>query len=114
MNEAWLLYLFTRLDEVKGVLIAITVAGFFAVVMGGLAVIIADEQKWARPLKWIFGVTMVVMFVNIFIPTSKDLAIIVGGTMLVRAAQTPEAKELGTALYNTVMQHLTEETKEKK
>jgi hypothetical protein len=107
MDEVWLLYWFTRLDAVNGMGVMFAVVGAFAtfatIVFGSLDGA-SSTLRTVRRLT--IPVTILGLLIITFVPTQRDMAIIVGGTMAIKAAKTPEASALGSELYNAVMEQL--------
>lgn len=110
MNEAFLLYLFTRLDAVKDLWMMFALIS--AILVGGtmFGLIVVGDEGFKKYLPWTVPLFLTFAILNVVTPSSKDMAIIVGGTMALRAAQTPEAKALGGELYDAVMSKLREES----
>lgn len=102
MSEVWILYFFTRVDELKSLL------KFFAL-FGGMAALGVcfftalaasddgrgawDAVKKLRPGRIAFLIGTAVIL-NAATPTQRDLAIIVGGKLAVDAAQSTTARKL--------------------
>lgn len=102
MSEALVLYLFTRVDDIRSLLFGMTLfgtiatAGYFFFV-GMLAEDNGNDGFEAisrkRPALFIAAI-VVLALVRVAVPSQKDLAIIVGGVLAVDAAKSTTAKKL--------------------
>ena len=110
MNETFLLYLFTRLDALNTVLFVFVFCLAFAAGMAVLAVFIEGAQF--KPLA--ITTTAALLFFTLLavaVPTQKDVAIIVGGSMAISAAKSPQAQEIGGLVYDAIKKQLKEAAK---
>ena len=107
MNEALLLYLFTRVDVIHG-------AAVVLLILGGAALLLwqmiehADTGKFPVIQRWKWVVLSTLIATVLFVPRQKDLAIIIGGTYALEAARSPEAKEIGGLVLDVVRAQLKE------
>jgi hypothetical protein len=113
MSTAWILYWFTRLDAIEAFL-CILIIGALLLGLGlglvGLMQLSVDEDESGYRLighakKWAY-VFLSVGFLSIWVPSQKDVAIIVGGQLAANVVQTPEAKELGNKVLQVLNQEL--------
>ena len=112
MNELFLLYLWTRLDAIKGFAIVIPLASM------GIAFIIAlvdieydgfAQRFWKSwrhlaYILWTFSIAVL-----IFLPSKTDAAIIAGGWLVKEAATSEVAKNIGERTYKLIAGKLDEE-----
>lgn len=114
MTDYLLLYLFTRLDSLRIVIVVATIAlavlqvlSFFAISDGDGVGALKDNKTWGRSLI----VSLFLVMGIVAIPSSKDLAIIVGGKIAADAVRSPEAAEIGGLVYDAIRQKLKEAAK---
>jgi hypothetical protein len=101
--DLFLLYCWTRLDYVSGMLATTAFIGTFIVIISGFIIAMSvDEGRisaesapklwrvWRR-VAWGIG-TCIVLWT--LVPDSKDLAYIVAGRFAIQTVQSPEAKKL--------------------
>lgn len=114
MTDILLLYLFTRLDVLTALLKVSLVIG---VVAGGgvlfFACMTASEQddcSWVKKYAPRGAVALILLAVlHVATPSSKDLAIIVGGKIAVDAIRSPQAQEMSQMVLEAVRKKLNEE-----
>jgi hypothetical protein len=112
MNETLFLYLFTRLDvflgAAKGAMFLCALVLFMllrvAAIWGDDIEPVADKLKTGA--KWTVRLFFAGLLVVLILPSQRDMAIIVGGTLAIKAAQTPQAQELGGLVYEAVKKQL--------
>ncbi len=118
MSDVWMLYLFTRLDSLQ------TGLGFVTF-MGGVAFVLAIAFIWSyiavemrredrapayKQLR-IYGTLavlawMAVGLLYLLTPSSKDMAVIVGGKVTLDAIRSPQAQEVGGLVLDVVREKL--------
>ena len=110
MSEVFLLYLFTRLDAISGFL---TIGCFFSFVIGFTAALMhaVEFEISPRLFKWMGVACVVFGLAAVFVPTQKDMAIIVGGKFAIDAARSPEGKQVRGLVYDAIMKQLRESAK---
>ena len=107
MNEALLLYLFTRVDVIHGVAVILLIISSAGLLLWQM-VEHADTGKFPKIQRWKWMVLAVLFAITLLVPRQKDLAIIIGGTYALEAARSPEAKELGGMVLDVVRAQLKE------
>lgn len=119
MNETFMLYLFTRLGTLNGVitvgallLLAATIISIFVVCMM-YAEDIGDQYPKAFHKVW--AAFAVFTLLNIITPTQKDVALILAGSTIMSIARTDEAQRITSKSVRVVEEYLDALlTKEKK
>ena len=113
MNETFMLYLFTRLDSLNGVLAAVTALTVVATVITIVIACIMHTHDEAYPSKdhpkffnKIWLACSVLMLINIIVPTQKDVAIILAGSTIMQIAKTDEAQRITSKSVRVVEQYL--------
>lgn len=117
MNETFMLYLFTRLDNLNGVLWIGGVLLLAATVMTVIASCImhSDGDEYPKIFHKLWAVFAVVVLLNIVVPTQKDVALILAGSTIMSIARTDEAQRITSKSVRVVEQYLDALlTKEKK
>lgn len=117
MNETFLLYLFTRLDTLNGVLVAIGSLTVFATIASVVIACImhSDDEEYPRFFHKLWLACSAVVLVNIIVPTQKDVALILAGSTIMSIARTDEAQRITSKSVRVVEQYLDALlTKEKK
>ena len=108
MNETFMLYLFTRLDNLNGVL----VVGGVLLLIGTLVSIICaitlmlDDLEYPKIFHKLWAVFAAVVFLNIITPTQKDVALILAGSTIMSIAKTDEAQRITSKSVRVVEQYL--------
>lgn len=106
--DVFLLYLFTRVDDLRGIATCFSLVGFIGglsyVLFRAVLMVAGDEFKpgerasmeaGLRAFKWpLIAVIVGVIAVKMIVPSQKDLAIIVGGKLAVEAATSDTAKKV--------------------
>jgi NADH:ubiquinone oxidoreductase subunit 5 (subunit L)/multisubunit Na+/H+ antiporter MnhA subunit len=117
MNETFMLYLFTRLDTLNGVLAFFGVVTMVATIISVICACImhSDDEEYPRFFhKLWFGCAVALLF-NIAVPTQKDVALILAGSTIMSIARTDEAQRITSKSVRVVEQYLDALlTKEKK
>ncbi len=108
MNETLMLYLFTRINAVHGVIVVGLSVMAVSLLVWNMHRYIEEELPITVPVVWrvVAGVAVAVL---VFFPSQKDLAIIVGGTYALEAARSPEAKELSGLVLDAVRRSIKEQ-----
>jgi len=117
MSNYWLLYWFTRLDNVYGLFQAIIAAA----VIGGMVIVFfiifgsvnpitpGEKEAKAKALGYVHHavITLLIGIAGVtLLPTQKDMALIIGGKFAIDAATSPKAEKMSNALYDAVMAQL--------
>lgn len=109
MNEIFLLYIWTRLGSVNGMLWVVFIATII-VALSGLVVWwfnagIYDEtgEKGKEVAKRATPYLALIAALVVVIPTQKDVAIIAGGWLVKQAASSEFAQEIGAKTYSVIM-----------
>ncbi len=107
MNETLLLYLFTRIDTFIAIA---TLGGIVGVAALAIWNIIRSTERGIPPRVplWAGVALSFALAITLFVPSQKNLAIIIGGTYALEAARSPEAKELGGLVLDVVRAQLKE------
>jgi hypothetical protein len=100
MSTAWMIYWWTRLDSIN------CFFGMAMFVSLAIAFMLWLEDSDSRLLPHCMVAAACIGFISIWIPSSKDVALIVGGQLATDVVQTPEAKELGTKALQLINQEL--------
>ena len=105
MSTAWMLYWFTRLDAINGLLFA---GVFICAATGAISLVMYfhSDGKDGKYWKKLFAGAICSAVLFVLTPTQKDVAIIAGGQLAVNVAQTPEAKELGNKVLQVINKEL--------
>ena len=119
MSDVLLLYLFTRLDAVQFVIVGVSTVCLLAAVVAllGWCVEVDIERRPGKIAAWKrcasrFGAAAACGFVLFaFVPSSKGMAIILGGKWTIDALRSPEAKEVGGLLMDAVKAKLKDAAK---
>lgn len=111
MSELFLLYLFTRLDDVRLFLVLFVLLSAFVVFLCFVPFQLESDlterpEYWAKVGKRWYVAGMVAAVAFVAVPSSNQLAVIVGGKFVIDAAKSDKAQELGGALYDAVMAQL--------
>lgn len=122
MNDLLLLYLFTRLDALQGLLIAAIVVvillsvflfmfgaenGFFAYDHEG-----KEKAAFYRRAKYLAGMVSLCASMVVLIPSKQDAAIMVGGWYAIKAARSEQGQELAGEVLAAIRAQLREAAKE--
>lgn len=109
MNEIFLLYIWTRLDSVTGMLWVVFIATII-VALSGLVVwwlnagIYDDTGKKGKEVtKRVAPYLAIIAVLIVVVPTQKDVAIIAGGWLVKQAASSEFAQEIGAKTYSVIM-----------
>ena len=110
MNDILLLYLFTRVDVIQGLLIAIAILGGAILLISGLHFGFELKLvKWWSFVKWkVLPIYVSVLLVSVLVPSQKDLAIIVGGHYAIAAAKSETAEKIKNIIDLTLDKQLKE------
>jgi hypothetical protein len=122
MSTAWMLYWFTRLDNITNFCIGLMIfSTIVAIICGFIYLMISDTsnqgsndpaaQKVRKIFKISFPTSLIASLLLVFVPTQQDVAVIVGGQLAADVVQSPEAKELGNKVLELVNQQLDEHIK---
>lgn len=108
MNETFMLYLFTRLDTLNGVitaaallLLAATIFSIFAACM-----MYSENMKYPKVFHKLWAAFVVFTLLNIIVPTQKDVALILAGSTIMSIARTDEAQRITSKSVRVVEQYL--------
>jgi hypothetical protein len=108
MNETFLLYLFTRLDSLNGILaflgVCITLAT--AASLAVACFLLANDEKYPTFFHKLWLACSAVLLLNIVVPTQKDVAIILAGSTIMSLAKTDDAKRITSKSVQVVEQYL--------
>ena len=129
MSEIVLLYLFTRVDVLQHAAVVVTA---FSLVVFGIATLAWYSEDMTRDLGKEAGnpyrrkademlrlrhtlrnVLIVSAVLAVFTPSQRDLAVIVGGKLLIDVAQSKEASETTQKAYKLLQQKLDEALEQK-
>lgn len=102
MNETWILYLFTRVDELKAlfrfIIILAALSALFVAFITAMNASDRGESPWQAAKRLHPGLIVSGLFLLLIlqaaVPSQRDLAIIIGGKFAVEAAQSSTAKKL--------------------
>jgi hypothetical protein len=133
MSDVLFLYLFTRLDVLSGILVALAIiSGIFTVCLCVWALVAsnADPERWHSStykrqeerqlqrfptiVKWtkrLAAVFLCLLVFNVLIPGKKDMAIIVGGKFALDMARSDTAAEVGHEVLQAIRGQLREMAK---
>ncbi len=108
MNETFMLYLFTRLDTLNGILAVIGVLTVFATIA---SIVIAcflhsNDEKYPTFFHKLWFACSVALLFNIAVPTQKDVALILAGSTIMSIAKTDEAQRITSKSVRVVEQYL--------
>ena len=108
MNETFMLYLFTRLDTLNGVLVAIGSLTVFATIASVVIACImhSEDEEYPRFFHKLWFACSVVLLLNIAVPTQKDVALILAGSTIMSIAKTDEAQRITSKSVRVVEQYL--------
>lgn len=109
MNDILLLYLFTRLDVIKTLLILCLLSIPLLYVFFG---IVGNNEVIYGPFKRLVCLWIFCLLGFVLIPTQKDVMFIVGGKLAIDIAQSPETKETAGKLYQLLQKKLDAELKD--
>jgi hypothetical protein len=119
MNETFMLYLFTRLGTLNGVitagallLLTATIISIFVICM-----MCAEDigGQYPKAFHKVWAAFAVFTLLNIITPTQKDVALILAGSAIMSIARTDEAQRITSKSVRVVEQYLDALlTKEKK
>jgi len=114
MTDILLLYLFTRLDVLTALLQVSLMIGAIAggVVLLFASMLAAETEDWSSVKKYAprGAVALILLAVlHVATPSSKDLALIVGGKIAVDAIRSPQAQEMSQMVLDAVRKKLNEE-----
>ena len=117
MNETFMLYLFTRLDSLNGVLaflgLCIVLATAASLVVAFF--LLSNDEKYPTFFHKLWIACSAVLLLNIITPTQKDVALILAGSTIMSIAKTDEAQRITSKSVRVVEQYLDALlTKEKK
>jgi len=108
MNETFMLYLFTRLDSLNGILaflgVCITLAT--AASLAVACFLLANDEKYPNFFHKLWLACSAVLLLNIVVPTQKDVALILAGSTIMSIAKTDEAKRITGKSVRVVEQYL--------
>lgn len=108
MNETFMLYLFTRLDSLNGVLVALgLIVGAAAVISIVAACIMSsDGDEYPKVFHKLWFAFCVLLLLNVAVPTQKDVALILAGSTIMSIARTDEAQRITSKSVRVVEQYL--------
>ena len=108
MNETFMLYLFTRLDSLNGILaflgVCITLAT--AASLAVACFLLANDENYPRFFHKLWIACSAVLLLNIIVPTQKDVALILAGSTIMSLAKTEDAKRITSKSVQVVEQYL--------
>jgi hypothetical protein len=110
MNDVLLLYLFTRVDTFIGM--ASTTLGIGSLIYAfsiAFRKIEMDLPPWRPRMCGVIATCLLTII--LFVPSQKDLAIIVGGKYALDAVRSPQAAELSGLVMDAVRATLKNATK---
>lgn len=115
MTDVLLLYLFTRLDAICGLLLtivaAIGIGGVYIAHTARSDAFILEQpvdEGFARLGRRMMLSAIAASVLLVLVPSQRDLAIIVGGKVAIDAARSPEAKEIGGLVLDAIKRQLQE------
>lgn len=101
MSDVLLLYLFTRVD-------AMLLAAIIILIVGIAGSFMYWSETLNSPPRWLLAVVICAGLSVVFVPSQKSLAIIIGGSFVLDAARSDEAKEIGGLVLDAVRRTLKE------
>jgi hypothetical protein len=108
--ELVLLYLWLKLDVLTNAGIAATVGlvmwGFWCFIYGAEHAPRADESKWYKAGRHRLALAVVVGLVNSAMPSSRDVAILVGASYAIDLAKSETGKKVQTLIVGKANQML--------
>jgi len=114
--ELFLLYLFTRLDAVKEIIHPFFVISIILTGVGIIAYTICNlvqddcplilKNYFLNALRTATTILIITTILQILLPTSKQLGIIVGGSLVIDAIHSPQVKEIGGLVYDAIKKQL--------
>jgi len=108
MNETFMLYLFTRLDSLNGILaflgVCITLAT--AASLAVACFLLAHDEEYPKFFHKLWLACSAVLLLNIVVPTQKDVALILAGSTIMSIAKTDEAQRITSKSVRVVEQYL--------
>lgn len=109
MNDVLLLYLFTRLDAIQVMFVVGAVsAGICGAGIWLYAFLDGNKEVKKFSARVIAPVFAVCVTGTVFVPSSKDAAIIVGGKIALDAARSENGQEMAGAVYDAILAKLKE------
>lgn len=123
MNELFLLYLLTRLNEVKELiafcvlvyLIFVFGVGFFMFIRYAVDDEIGEPfKKSMYPILGMWKIMLLCTVINALIPNKESAMFIIAGTGVIEAAKSDTAQRLANKSVNVVEKYLDEMLKEEK
>lgn len=115
--EVFLVYLWLKLDSVIGAFTGVAILIGFATVIalfGTLIHYVEDldgTSTWKNLAIKLAAAFVLVQAVVVFLPSSKDAAILVGTAIAVEAAKSPEGQKIGTLIRGKANELLDAELK---
>jgi len=108
MNETFMLYLFTRLDSLNGVLafLGVCIVLATAVSLAVACFLLANDENYPRFFHKLWIACSAVLLLNIIVPTQKDVALILAGSTIMSIARTDEAQRITSKSVRVVEQYL--------
>jgi hypothetical protein len=103
-NIAFLLYIFTRLDAVLGVSIALSILLLTGTAVSAfVAFVDLDLEDKSKPLLLSFTAGLFFAFIALLVPSQKDMALIVGGAIgFEQASQLVESERIQNLSDNSL------------
>jgi hypothetical protein len=105
MSTAWMIYFWTRLDPINCALGGITLFLIICMIISAIVWMVnassgySDAVETAEKAKSVLLKLSIaagaITFISIWIPSQKDVALIVGGQLATEVVQSKESKELG-------------------
>jgi hypothetical protein len=115
--DIFLLYLFTRIDELRGLLDLIAFGGTVLFGAGMFIRLMGCPDDEFKPFLWTWRLCAVAAGIGlagkVLVPSQKDLALIVGGKLAIEAAQSPTAKKVYTIVDDMLDEQLAKIAKRK-
>ena len=110
MSDMWLLYLLTRLDDVKGLAVVALVVLLVYMLCVALGAYLGDGFDEPKPIPWrkVWLAGAIICTTLVAVPSDRQLAIIIGGSMAKDAA----VSETGRKVMRLLEGKLDEELKE--
>lgn len=112
MNDLFLLYLLTRLNEIKCVLSTVSLTA--GVIFGGVALMYGitamagdhDVSDKAKTAMWIWKPLVASLLLNTLLPTQQDVMFIAGGSAVLEAAKSDTAQRVASKSVQVVEKYL--------
>ena len=112
MNDLFLLYLLTRLNELKCVLTIVSLVagvlfGLVALLYGATAAAGDDESSNTfKKFLWLWKPLTISLLLNTLLPTQQDVMFIAGGSAVLEAAKSDTAQRVASKSVQVVEKYL--------